>query len=492
MADPLTESAVANAVSQDADMLEAPFVFEPPSKFFAEDEHGKPIELERDPAKHYVEFTSRRTQTESYKWYIAMVGDPVLNFCSILEDGSVQYMRQPLRIPRSALYNLATLRSMCVLWSDAQAATKAVAKQTLDMNTEVSTGKRPRDDAPSVRIKPPREWIGKSTSGDIASDLAVWLWEVKDYLQLTNISPDRQAGVAASLLGGDARTQYLIKRTHAAQADPVNFQHTMQFFEDTLRELFVPVAQQANLWWKYYREKVWLLPHDSNWVITDQLMKYQEFLNKMEAQDLVPDTCTKAQLLVTHMPVVIYEALKLTNENLYQRDYKRLKDQIELEAHILQRKYDDDLAAQRALNGSAPASKRHKPDTGNTARASFDERKLSGGSGSGGGSGAGGSGSGGGSASAANTKTQASGCAICQMSNHVVNDCPFVNTNVNKRRVGFDAALQGIVRRDPVRFLSNNQPNAVFTAAGGKTGITAETPKPPSKQFVFGKKGARK
>lgn len=380
---------------------------------------------------------------------------------------------------------------MCVLWSDAQANVKAVAKQTLDMNTEVSTGKRARDEAPSVRIKPPREWIGKSTSGDIASDLAVWLWEVRDYLQLTNTAPDRQAGVAASLLGGDARTQYLIKRTHAAQADPVNFKHTMQFFEDTLRELFVPVAQQANLWWKYMREKVWLLPHDSNWVITDQLMKYQEFLNKMEAQDLVPETCTKAQMLLTHMPVVIYEALKLTNENLYQRDYRRLKDQIELEAHILQRKYDDDLAAQRALSVTAPAAKRHKPDVTNSVRSVPVERKVAGGSSGAVGSGSGGVGSGAGSASAANTKAPVAGCVICQLSTHLVAECPFVDTNINKRRVGFDAALQSMVRRDANRFLSNNQPNALFTAAGGKTGVTAESPK-PAKPFVFGKRGGKK
>lgn len=75
MADHVDPNAEQNAADADIVMDDVPFVFEPPTKFGFEDEQGKPIELERDPAKHYVQFTGQRTRTQTYKWYVAFVAE---------------------------------------------------------------------------------------------------------------------------------------------------------------------------------------------------------------------------------------------------------------------------------------------------------------------------------------------------------------------------------------------------------------------------------
>lgn len=432
---------------------EAPFVFTPPLKVLVDDGKGDIVAVDRDPSRHFV----RMEGQGSGSWYSPMPFDPVLCFCQVFDDGSVHYKHEPIPVAdRSLLSNLPALRTACKVWEAAQANAKAKARPEYELNAESSTGKRARDDAPTVRIKPPREWNGECANGDIASDLAVWLWEVKDYLQLTNTPPDRQAGVATSLLGGSARTQYLVKRTHATNADPLNFKHTMQFFESTLKELFVPVAQRAHLYWRYLRDKEWLLPHDAKWSITEQLLLYQGFLNVMEAQGIVPDTTTKAQVLLTSLPLVVYDALKLPKYDLYQSDYIKLKKQIELEEHVLQRRYDDYTAANRANHvvSEVIQLKRHKPDTV--------------------GHGGGNSGVGSGSAQSHDSRNQPT-CFICHSTTHAIINCPFVNTNINKRRVGFDPKVQELVRNNVAKFLSDGLPNAEFIAAGGRTNVTTES-----------------
>lgn len=470
----------SNTDVEDVDM-NGPVIFTPPEKIWLENAQGQVVEVPRDPLRHFVEASSRRTQTELYYWYNVIPTDDVLSKCRILKDGAVVlYQDQPVPITNlSTIANIPALKSICLAWDAAHAAARADAKFTHDSNIEVGK-KRPRDDAPAVRIKSPREWTGKCSSGDVASDLAVWMWEVKDYLQLTNTAPDRQAGIAASLLGGDARTQYLVKRTHAANADP-EFKHTIEFFESTLKELYVPVAQKSHLWRRYLWDREWLEPHNAHFNILDQLTRYQDFLNKMQAQDLVPCSETRAQMLVTSFPQVIFDALKLTNENSYQGDYLRLKDQIELQADVLHQKYLDHWNAQQASSmvarANSPASKRVKAESTALRPATVatgDVRKAAGSS----------------VASGSGIKPETS-CHICHVIGHLTSACPFINTNVNNRRVGYDEKLCAMVRSDASRFLSDNKPNERFAAMGGKT-VTAEVAPPPykpaksSKPFKFG------
>lgn len=436
------------------------------------------------PADHpdYREGTYvQHTSTSGAVWYTVAPNDPEFMSVRITSHGELLEGQQRIPLPpnsdRLLLRNLEYVRNLVHVARAVYTETATTARGVIERAEQVGL-RRSREEAGSVRIKPPREWDGTIKSTRVASDLAVWLLEVKDYFQVANVPDDKQASVASSLLGAGARMQYLTRRTHA-ELTP-GFQHTMAFFEDTMRDLFVPVAQKAHMLRSFFLRE-WQLPHDANWTVQGQLTAYMQAYSHLQAEQVAPGDITRIHLFLAALPTPLYDELALNQFNKVHVDWHPFLEVLTAkETHLTNLYYQwlqGGPPVKRARFGSGPAlraggSSSSKPD-GVVGRPSVGPSSA-------------------GPSAQQEPKPKTKGCPICRLPTHELAACPFTDTSINNRRSPFNQALAQKVRSGAGLYLQADGVSLSrrFHNEGGV--ITKEVVPPPSKAGGKGKEGKGK
>jgi hypothetical protein len=410
------------------------YVFTPPANIVVDDGDAGFKIINRDPTKHYVEQVPAPSSTDKYKYYLVSVEDADMSNIQIREDGALYFKGRPVSYQnRSTLHNFSALRAVCHA-SEYAAQAAEVQKQQEHRHGE---NKRTRNGSLiTAKVREPRHFDG--TSKDPATDISIWLWEIKDYLDITNVPETHKATYACSFLTGQARSSYVIRRTYAAETDP-SFVHSMAFLESTLRAMYVPLSQGCVLYKRLYTGDGWLLPFDKQWNPSSAITSYELVLNMVLAHGLVVDPIGKVQIFLNLLPPPVYEALKLNPENKIQTDWEAFKTQCDRVADEVRSKYLEWLSPRpRVATASQPSS---------TTGVLLNHQHVA-------------------TGDQANEPLR-SGCPICRSPDHCLQDCPFFNTNINNRFTGFNKSLQTQVRDDPANFLSDGRPNSTFAASGG-------------------------
>lgn len=417
----------------------------------------------------YVECVSKDASgAEVYKYWIVDTSDNILAHVQIRDDGALFYKANKVETPYDwdALRIPVAVKVLVQAVESTYIAARSMARVTEDANTVV--GKRSRDDEKQTyRVKMPPEWdCSGQTPKAMASSLPVWLIEVKDYLAITHTPEDIRASVACSMLGKHARAQYIARRTTSELAN-TEFKHTMQFFENTLVDLFVPRAQRAEDLRSFLRGE-WRPAESETWTLQDYVSEFMAAWNKVLGHGVPLDDVIKVQVCLVWMPEPCYHEFKLTESNDYQSNWGVFNAMLTRRQPQAMTQYHTWLASGKPQSFE-PTNKKMRFSLG---AGSVGKGPTSGHGGTTPGST--------GKGASINQVAKAQGdkgrvkeltCGICRSSSHLIALCPFLDTNINYNRVGKKSVPEELlkqVRANPTSYTTNGKVNEQFRAAGGK------------------------
>lgn len=432
----------------DDHMTDISYVFKPPAKILV-DLGDELVYMDRDATKHYI--PQPPTEEGDFLMYLVSSEDRVLSRIQVSEDGRVFFKGHHVpEVDRACLNSFSALKNVCLAADRAAKATQEKSADWLAHGQQVSKPS-PKDDMKMfAKVKEPRCFDGAGK--DPAADLSIWLWEVKDYLSITNVPEASKATFACTFLSGQARSGYVIRRTYAAESEP-DFVHNMAFFEKTLKTMYVPASQGSNLYKRLFTGDGWLMQFNHEWTVNGAITKYESMLALAQAHGLVVEPIAKVQIFVTRLPPPVYEPLKLNRENQPQRDWSSFKEHANRLADELQMKYLDWLRSPSGTNSANNNAKRFKSDSRPpTALAQSLAARVAAVS-----------------TAAGPSRSGDAKCGICNMTEHVTKECPFMDTTANYKREGFSKEVQDKVRANPKQYLADGKPNNHFNTMGGKT-----------------------
>lgn len=491
----------------------------------------------KPPVRTDAEILAKPNQWKQCSWFspddelttawVVDGDDPLLKKAVVTAAGQLYY--QSKLVPdtvASELKSIGVVKMVVSVATSIFTQTQYCNRKTHEMGEKVSREQGAGVKPMQFKVKPPREWGGgadRQSKKKAAIDLNVWLMEVKDYMRLANVPSEIQADVACTYLCSMAQRLYNNRRATESQAQ--GFEHTMHYFEDTLRDLFVPRAQKAILV-KDFTDRQWVPSFDENWCIQAQLQAFEKELVTLKGES-VPELPEfwKVQLMLTSLPIPVFEEFKLAENGVVHSKWEELTAMLsdrEAQGMSLYKQWLSKMQGQsvgskrgRESNvsfeqarapaavmgamgkgeGSGPATPRVSSGGFAGNAQSYGSMQAgqpfggfaSGASGAGGPSGpasGGASGAGGPRGSRPDGEKSAFSCFVCKDAGHPVSKCPFKGTNVNEKvgevnflpngdKMPVNKKLQAAVRANPLAYLMQDGTVNVhkFGAEGGIMGL---------------------
>ena len=281
---------------------------------------------------------------------------------------------------------------------------------------------------------------------------------MKDYLLITNTPEDIRASVVSSMLGANARAQYLSRRSNAEIMGGTTFKHTMQFFEETLMDLFVPRAQRSDDIYNYFHG-AWAPEQNKSWTPQTHVTEYLGAYTKIQNHGINLPDVVKVQVCLVYLPATVYRQVRLTDSNDFQSHWPTFVDTLTRREPLFMSSYlawlGSGKPAGEFLGETAvePPRKKGKVLVEKSIGKAYGKPAADKGP----------------SGSQAPKEGMGKRCGICHQADHLIKECPFVDTNLNNRRV--DKVNEGLlakVRADPTPFITQGKPNQLFRQAGGR------------------------
>lgn len=223
--------------------------------------------------------------------------------------------------------------------------TEFSARAVSEAGIKVSTGRF------KLQVQAPRKWTGEGNTKNLACDLPVWLMEMKDFLRLTQVDADIQADVACTYLSGSARGLYNTRRVNESKAR--GFEHTMIYMEATLRDLYVPRAQKADLAMDFLRHK-WVPAFDDKYTLELACQVYEAQKVKLhnEGMEGLPEEW-ECHMFLASLPEVVSNELKQAENGKAHTKWEQLKSQVAIRGDMVMALYRKALSNGNLCQASA-------------------------------------------------------------------------------------------------------------------------------------------
>lgn len=195
--------------------------------------------------------------------------------------------------------------------------------------------------------KLPETFTGMGEQSQVAANLVMWLFEISDYLQLSGVSNKDKAATATTFLSETARKDYMARRANAAKDK--DFQHTFEFFEATLRELYVPRAQKAHVSREFF-SYFWVPVFDTDWTLEKHKTAFLGYEAKLYSET---DLCTlldevRCSIFLATLPEMVWHEIKLNEQNSSHKKWDELLELMVSRENVVMNKYSSWLAQQSA------------------------------------------------------------------------------------------------------------------------------------------------
>jgi hypothetical protein len=196
MATPAAQAGGPSRTDGDVDMPAA-YVFTPPAKIqVCNDKDGFAL-FDFDPLKHYLAQPPFHGLADGHKYYGVNVVDEAMFGIQVRDDAALFF--RGIEVPlddKALLFSFPSLKNICYPADRAARAISEHAAWHLERSEEVSNHVK-EDTRMLAKVKEPRCFDGNGI--DPATDLSIWLWEFKDYLDITRV-PDANKATKCRLM----------------------------------------------------------------------------------------------------------------------------------------------------------------------------------------------------------------------------------------------------------------------------------------------------
>jgi hypothetical protein len=208
----------------------------------------------------------------------------------------------------------------------------------------------------SAKIGEPTKFEGRKGDGAkaiarAATECEAFLLEVRDYMRLTEVHESVWAQVAATYLGGHAKTIYAAHATSRERADGTV---DWDFFQDTLRKAFVPRAQVAEEMHSFFsarfmEEKLAGMRSGKALVVDELVAATEMALSRVTQHNLGEvSELVKCQIFLAALPPCCRAILRLNEANEVHAVWRHLEAQMRKREEELRRAWERDCAEVQA------------------------------------------------------------------------------------------------------------------------------------------------